>query len=163
LKSGYKPGISLGIQFKSPFEGVLHFSPSIVYNMRSFKTTYTSKVVENTIHYLDLIPALSVDFPAANENSFVITAGPVFGFTNFGSEKTTQGGTSIKQKMKFGFGATSWVDLGVTGSIGFHTKKVFAEALYFHGLANINNDEELHPSLSIQNRMFSLNIGYYFK
>lgn len=160
--AGYKPGASIGIQFKVPFDGPLHFSPYAAYNMRASKSTYPTKVVENTIHYLDLVPALSLDLPVANANTFVIGFGPVFGFTNFGRQKITQNGTTTSQKMSFGYGAYGWFDLGLTGSIGFHTKKVYGEAVYFHGLANINNNEAI-GDLNIQNRMFNINFGYYLK
>jgi hypothetical protein len=41
-------------------------------------------------------------------------------------------------------------------------KKIFVEASYMHGLASVNNNEE-NDQRNIQNRMLSLNIGYYFR
>jgi Outer membrane protein beta-barrel domain len=160
--TSYKPGISLGVQFRVPFDGILNFAPYAAYNMRSFKTVYPTKTVENTIHYLDLVPALALYFPTDNDDKIALSFGPVFGFTNFGSEKVTVGTTTTTSKMKFGYGDYGWFDLGVTAGLGYHKPKYFAEVVYYHGLANINNYEDAGP-LTIQNRMFGINFGYYFK
>jgi hypothetical protein len=115
-----------------------------------------------SITYLDLIPSLSVDFPN-HSNSFVISLGPDFGFTNFGKIKVTDiNNISNSQNLKFGYGAYGWFDIGLNASVGYHMKKIFIELGYLHGLTSINNNEEFDQR-NLRNRTLSLNFGYYFK
>ena len=160
-----KSGFGIAGLIKIPFDGVLHFSPFVGYNMRGFTINPKSgspKKEEFTLHYLDIVPALSVDLPI-NDNFFVISGGPLFGFTNFGHLKTTdENNVTTSEKIKFGYGSYGWFDVGLSTSVGYHMKKVFVELGYTHGFANINNNEEF-DGRNIQNRMLSLNFGYYFK
>jgi hypothetical protein len=163
--SDFTSGYGLGALLKMPFDGVLHFSPSVMVNKKGFiikPIAGTNKKEQYAITYVDLIPALSVDFEKGN-NSFVISLGPVISLTNFGKLKTTDNnGVTTSQKIKFGYGNLGWFDIGLNASIGYHIKKVFVELGYTNGLASINNNEELDQR-NIRNRMISLNIGYYFK
>jgi hypothetical protein len=163
--SGYISGYGIGVLLKVPFEGVLNFSPSVMINRRGFiiePLTGANKKEQYSITYLDLIPSLSADFPVKS-NSFVISLGPDFGFTNFGKIKTTDtANVTRSEKLKFGYGGYGWFDIGLNASIAYHTKKIFVEAGYLYGLASINNNEELDLR-NIRNRMFSVNVGYYFK
>jgi hypothetical protein len=158
-------GFGLGVLFKTEFEGVLHFSPYFQINSRGFvikPLTGTYKRIENTIQYLDIVPALSLDFKNGN-NAFVISFGPTAGLTSFGKEKKTdQNNVTTSNKIHFGYDGIGWFDLGATISLGYHFKKAFIEAGYYHGLANINNNVEFDGN-SLQNRMLSLNLGYYFR
>ena len=164
-ESDYISGYGIAILFKAPFEGLLHFSPTLGYNRRGY--TYTPKsgtITEytNTIHYFDMAPMLSFDFPLG-ENSFVIAAGPHISFAMAGTEKTISGTTSSTSKMNFDLSKDyGFIDLGLTGSIGFHMKKFLVEAGYQLGLTNINNNVET-DFRNIQNRMISFQLGYYFK
>jgi hypothetical protein len=161
--SSFKPGASVGVQFDVPFDGPLHFSPYAAYNMRASSTQYTSGAkVQTTIHYLDLAPGVSVHLKSGTNNAFVIGFSPVIGITNFGNRKTTVNGTTTSQKMTFGYEGTGWFDLGLTGSLGYQFKKMFIQANYYHGLTNINNNSEF-DGINIQNRMFSLQVGYFLK
>lgn len=163
--TGYTNGFGLGVLAKVPFDGILHFSPSVMINNRGFiinPSTGTNKKEQYSITYLDLIPALSVDFEDGN-NTVSIALGPDFGFTNFGKLKATDmNNVTTSQKMKFGYGGYGWFDLGLNTSVAYRMKKVFVELSYFNGLANINNNEET-DGRNIRNRMLSLNVGYYFK
>lgn len=163
--TGYTNGFGLGMLAKVPFDGILHFSPSVMINNRGFiikPSTGTNKKEQYSITYLDLIPALSVDFENGN-NTVSIALGPDFGFTNFGKLKATDmAGATTSEKMKFGYGGYGWFDLGLNTSVAYRMKKVFVELGYFTGLANINNNEEI-DGRNIRNRMLSLNVGYYFK
>jgi Outer membrane protein beta-barrel domain len=160
-----KSGFGLAVMAKIEFDGILHFSPYVGYNMKGFiinPKTGTIKKEEYTFHYFDIAPLLSVDLPVG-ENTFVISAGPILGITNFGSQKiTTTNNVTTSEKIKFGYGSYGMFDLSLTGSLGYHFKKIFIEAAYTPGLANINNNEEF-DGRNIRNRMLSLNIGYYFK
>jgi hypothetical protein len=165
LESKFVSGYGIAILFKSPFEGILHFSPTLGYNRRGY--TYTPKsgtITEytNTIHYFDMVPALSFDFPLG-VNSFVISAGPHISFAIAGTEKTISGTTSSTSKMNFDLSKDyGYIDMGLNGSIGFHMKKFLLEAGFQLGLTNINNNVET-DFRNIQNRMISLQLGYYFK
>ncbi len=160
-----KSGFGIAVTTKMDFDGVLHFSPYVGYSMKGFiinPKMGNIKKEDYTIHYFDIAPLLSVDFPVA-ENTFVITAGPILGITNFGKQKiTTTNNVTTSEKIKFGYGGYGMFDLSLIGSVGYHFKKMFVEVGYTPGLANINNNEEF-DGRNIQNRMFSLNIGYYFK
>jgi hypothetical protein len=162
--SSFKPGFSLGILFDVPFDGVLHFSPFASYNMMASKTDYkpADTTTQTTIHYLHLAPGFSAHFMAGETNDFVIGFSPVLGLTNFGRKKTTVGGVTASEKIKFGFEGLGWFDLGLNGSLGYHFKKTFVELNYYHGITNINNNVE-YDGISIRNRMLSLNVGYFFR
>lgn len=162
----YTHGFGIGAMAKIPFDGVLHFSPSVMINKRGFiinnPTVGSNKKEQYGITYLDLIPALSAEFEKG-DNAFSITAGPVLGFTNFGKLTITDSaGTKGTQNMKFGYGAYGWFDLGFNGSIGYRFNKVSLELGYYLGLANINNNAET-DGRNLQHRMCSLTLGYYFK
>lgn len=158
-------GYGIGAMAKVPFDGVLHFSPSIMINKRGFivkPTTGNNKTEQYSITYLDLVPSLSFDF-ANKSNAFVIGIGPDFGFTNFGKLKVTDiNNVTSSQKIKFGYENLGWFDLGMNASVGYHMKKIFVEVNYLLGLASINNNEE-NDQRNIRNRMLSLNIGFYFR
>lgn len=158
-------GFGLGVQFKAEFDGILHFSPYVQINSRGFIIKPLSgpyKKIQNTIQYLDIVPALSLDFKKGT-NAFVISFAPVGSLTNFGREKKTDlNNVTTSSKMSFGYDGTGWFDLGANFSLGYHFKKTFIEAGYYLGLANINNNSEF-DGINIRNRMISLNLGYYFK
>ena len=163
----YKNGFGIAILFKTQFDDILHFSPTIGYNMRgySYKPTYgDTSEYSNTIHYLDIVPALSADFPVGErKNTLVISAGPQLGIAIAGTEKITTAGVTSSHKMKINVdGEYGMFDLGLSTGIGFHTPKMFVEAGFQLGLANINNDFE-QDKRNIRNRMLSLSFGYYLK
>jgi Outer membrane protein beta-barrel domain len=162
--TGFTNGYGIGALLKMPFDGVLHFSPSVMVNKRGFiiKPSGTNTKEQYSLFYVDLIPSLSVDFKKG-DNSFVISLGPDIAITNFGKLKVTgSNGVTTSQNIKFGYGSIGWFDIGLAASIGYHMKKVFVEVGYMNGFASINNNEELDQR-NIRNRMISLNIGYYFK
>lgn len=165
--TSYKNGFGIAVMFKTHFDDVLHFSPSIGYNMRGYiyHPTYgdTTKY-DNTIHYIDIIPALSADFPVGErKNTFVLSGGPQLGIAIAGTEKLTVGGVTTSKKMRINTdGEYGFFDLGFSFGLGFHTPKIFVETSYLLGLANINNDAELDHR-NIRNRMLSLSIGYYLR
>jgi hypothetical protein len=163
--TGFISGYGAGVSAKVPFDGVLHFSPSIMINRRGFivkPSSGTNKKEQYGITYLDIIPALSTDF-SHGSNSFSIGIGPDFGFTNFGKLKaTTSNNVTTSEKLKFGYGAYGWFDLGLQASAGYHMKKTFIEVGYLLGLASINNNEEIDQR-NIRNRMLSLSVGYYIR
>lgn len=165
LTTGSKNGYGIGFLFKVPFEGVLHFSPSISYNRKGYQYTPKTGLItryDNSIHYIDIMPALSVDFPIG-ANFFVISAGPNFSGAFSGTEKTTTAGVTTSSKMKFSLSNSySYIDLGMNSSIGIHMKTFFIETGFQLGLANINNDAE-KDHRDIRNRMFSVQLGYYIK
>jgi hypothetical protein len=162
--SSYKPGASIGVQFDVPFDGPLHFSPYAAYNMRASSTVFAANgaKVQTTIHYLDLAPGVSVHLKSGDSKAFTIGFSPVLGITNFGNRKTTLNGVTTDEKIKFGYEGTGWFDLGLAGSIGYQFSKIFVQANYYHGLTNINNNEEFDRT-NIKNRMFSLQVGYFLK
>jgi Outer membrane protein beta-barrel domain len=162
--SGFTNGYGIGALLKIPFDGVLHFSPSVMINKKGFiiKPASTNTKEQYAITYVDVIPSLSVDFENGS-NAFVLSLGPDIAFTNFGKLKVTgNNGVTTLQKIEFGYGSIGWFDIGLAASIGYHMKKVFVEVGYINGLASINNNEEVDQR-NIRNRVLSLNIGYYFK
>ncbi len=166
--SSFKNGFGIAVLFKTHFDDVLHFSPTIGYNLRgyTYKPTYgdTSKY-DNSIHYIDIIPALSADFPVGErKNTLVISAGPQLGFAISGTEKITSNGVITSKKMELDPGGSAYglFDLGVSTGIAFHTPKIFVEAGYQVGLANINNNYQ-SDYRNIRNRMLTLSFGYYLK
>lgn len=161
----FTTGYSIGAMAKVPFDGFLHFTPSVTINKRGFivkPTTGNNKSEQYNIIYLDLVPGLSIDIPHG-ANSFSFGFGPNFGITNLGRLKTTNNNnTTTSQVLKFGYGELGWFDIGLNASIGYHLQKSFIELWYMHGLTGINNNEEIDKR-SIFNRSIGLSIGYYFK
>jgi Outer membrane protein beta-barrel domain len=164
--TSYTNGFGIGAMAKIPFDGPLHFSPSVMINKRGFTVNKpansTNQKEQYSITYLDLIAALSADFENGN-NAFSIAVGPVFGFTNFGKLKITDNaGVKGTQNLKFGYGAYGWADIGLQSSVSYRINKVAVEAGYYLGFANINNQEET-DGRNMKHRVISLGIGYYFK
>jgi len=163
--TGFVHGFGAGIMTDIPFDGVLHFTPSVMVNNRGFIIKpVTGNIIKEkySITYLDLIPALSAEFENG-DNAFSITAGPVFGFTSLGNLKTTDNNNATtSQKLQFGFTDYGWFDMGLKGGVGYRVKKTVFEASYYLGLTNINNQEE-NDGRNIRHRMVSLTVGYYFK
>jgi len=161
----FVPGGHIALQVKTVFEGLLHFSPYVGYSNRGFiiRSKANGDQTRNFIHYIDMAALLSFDLAAGNKNHFVIAAGPVASMAISGKEKTTIAGVSTTSKMKFSTTANYGLfDFGAQASIGYHFKKIFVEAAYQYGLANINNNAE-RDKRNIQNRTLSLNIGYYIR
>ena len=164
--TSYTNGFGAGIIAKVPFDGALHFSPSVMVNNRGFIINNpaggTNKKEQYSLTYLDIIPSISFDYEDGN-NTVSLSFGPDFGFTKFGKIKTTDANNiTTSQKLPFGFGGYGWFDLGLNTAISYRMKKVFVELSYLDGLASINNNEET-DGRNIRNRMLSLNIGYFFK
>jgi Outer membrane protein beta-barrel domain len=162
--SSWKPGFNLGVLFDVPFDGVLHFSPVVSFNTLAFKTVYKAAdtTIQPNIYYLQLAPGFTTRFKTSETSNFAIGFSPVLGLTRFGRIKTTTGGVTTDEKIRFGFEGIGWFDLGLNGSLGYHFKKTFVELNYYHGLTNINNKVG-SDFTNIQNRILSLNMGYYFR
>ncbi len=159
------PGANLGIQLNTVFEGILHFTPAISYQNRGFiindKTNNSKK--SHFIHYVDLAPLLSIFINKGKKHQLSICAGPVASLAISGTEKTTVNGSSSRQKMKFSTTNNYGLfDFSLQAGAGYHLKKWYFEAVYLHGLANINNNVSL-DNMNIRNRTISINLGYYFK
>jgi hypothetical protein len=166
LNTGFVTNGGAGIYFKAPFDGVLHFSPYAAIQGRGYRFTPLTGPVSNVqtqLVYLDLVPALSVDFPSGKGNHWVVSFGPNFSMGLFGTEKKTTNGTTTSTKVKFS--STSGIglyDVGLNTAIGYHTPKWLVELGYMHGLASINNEEEF-DKINIRNRVLGLTLGFYLK
>ena len=163
--TGFVPGGNIGLQVNTVFEGLLHFSPYIGYSSRGSVIKSNSNADKSTlfIHYIDIAPLLNIAIPIKGNNSFVISAGPIGSFAIAGTEKTTIAGVSSSSKMKFSTtGNYSPFDFGLQSVLGYHFNRLYVEASYQYGLANINNMEE-YDKRNIRNRTFSLNLGYCIK
>lgn len=164
--TGYKAGGNLGVQLDAPFDEGLHFTPYIGYNLKGFTTspkTGSITKIDNTIHYIDVVPKLSYYFSNDKDASFVIGAGISLGTAIAGTEKITKDGVTTKQKMNFDISKDyGFFDFGFIPSIGYTTKKFFIETAFQLGLTSINNNEEKDLK-NIRNRTLSLNFGYFFK
>lgn len=165
-KTDYMSGYSFGIMFKAPFEGVLHFSPYAAYNRRGyiyFPDSAGLKKIENTIHYIDIAPGVSFDFPTNNNSTFIVGFSPVFGFAISGREKNIFSNDSVtEKKMILNFSNYGVYDIGITANIAYrYGKKFLLEASYYYSFANIENNDL--NKRNIQNRMFNISLGYYVK
>lgn len=164
--SKQKMGYGIGVLADYQLEGPIHFTPTVMYNMRGYTYTPTYGDIskyENTIHYFDINPAFSYHFKTGVKSSFIVFAGPQLGFALMGKEKTTVNGVTTSNNMKFNMEWDySLVDLGVKGGIGYHGKKFLVDLSYYLGASNINNVVE-SDHRNIKNRMVSFNIGYFIK
>ncbi|MBK7883955.1 MAG: PorT family protein [Chitinophagaceae bacterium] len=162
----YKLGGNIGVQADMPFDGGLHFSPYIAYNLKGFITlpkTGNITKIDNTIHYVEMAPKLTYHFTNDKAGSFTAGAGMSLGVAVAGREKITDNGVTTDEKMKFSIvNKYGLFDFGFVPSIGYSTKKIFIEAVYQMGLTNINNNEE-NDGRNIRNRTFSLNLGFFLK
>jgi hypothetical protein len=172
--NGFKNGFGLGVLFKVPFDDVLHFSPYISLHKRGYSFKPVSDTIfkyDNSMYYVDIVPALSGDFPVGEKkNTLVLSAGPLLGIALSGTEKTTKDDVVTSKKMRFATdGDYSLFDLGLSTAIGFHTPKMFVEAGYMLGHANINNNFNSLTTFNtkdvrnIRNRMLTFTVGYYIK
>lgn len=162
----YKSGYSFGIMFKAPFDGVLHFSPCISYNRRGYEYLPSAgnvQEIQNTIHYIDIAPGISFDFPTQSSAAFILGFSPVLSFAISGEEKNFfQNDSVVTKKMIFNFTNYGLIDIGFNGSIGYRfNRKFLIEASCFLGAANIENN--VVRKRKINNRMFNFSMGYYFK
>lgn len=161
----YKNGFDIGLQMKTAFDVNLFFSPSIVFSSRGYVYLPVNDSItkyDNRIQYLDIVPALSYDFHPG-KNILTLSLGPQISYALSGTEKTTLNDTVTAQKMQFSIDENyGVVDLGFNIGISYHFKKIFLEALYQGGFANINNNVAI-DGRNIRNRMFCLNLGYYLK
>lgn len=163
--TGFMPGANLGIQLNTVFEGLLHFTPSVSYQNRGFVINNKSNnsKTSNFIHYVDLAPLLSIFVKTGKKHSLSISAGPVASLAIAGTEKTTINGSSSTQKMKFSTTNNYGLfDFSLLAGAGFHLKKWYLEANYYHGLANINNNVS-RDFRNIRNRTINISLGYYLK
>ena len=158
----YVPGGHIGIQLRTTFEGLLHFSAIVAYNSRGFviHSKTNDDKTRNFIHYLDLLPQLSIDIPTGNKRKLVFSAGPSASLAIGGREKTTAGNLTSTSRMKFStVNEYGLFDFGLNVSVGYHFNKLFIEAAYQYSFVNINNNVETDKR-NIQNRNFSLALGY---
>ena len=166
LNTGFITNAGAGIYFKAPFDGVLHFSPYAAIQGRGYRfnpATGPTTQVQANLFYLDLVPAVSADFPTGKGNHWVVSFGPNFSMGLFGTEKKTTNGTTTSTKVKFSNTAgIGLYDVGLNTAVGYHTSKWMVELGYMHGLASINNEEEF-DNINIRNRVFGLTLGYYIK
>lgn len=165
-KTSWVNGFNAGLYLDFPFEGVLHFSPSITFRRRGYSFTHSKgmiKKTENRINYVDIMPALNLDFTKQSGSGFILGFSPVLSTAITGTEKNTSlNGSVTSRQMVFDFTNYSRIDAGLTGSIGYKfNKKIILDAAYYFGLANVENDETLLRN--IQNRMVSVTLGYYIK
>jgi hypothetical protein len=160
----------IGMLWKSQFDGNFYFSPWAEINGRGY--VYTAKAggvttkYQNSIYYLDLAPALSLDLDwkkSQPEGKFVLSFSPVFSFALAGTEKQTVNEHTTTSKMKFAIdGYYGIVDIGFNWSAAYHMKNKFLQLGYQLGVANIDNFSST-DGRNIQNRMISLTFGYYIK
>ena len=164
-KSGYRNGFTASILFDIPFEGILHFTPSLGYHLSGYQANYDSgnvKHTENNIHFVSLEPALSLHFPCGDKNTIILSLSPVFSFPFSGKEKSTYRNDSISNnRLKFAYGDYGLFDLGLSGSVGYKIKKILIKAGWFQGLTNLDTNEA--NMRNIQDRIFSFSIGYFIK
>ena len=164
--TGYNSGYGLGLLFKAPFDGYLHFSPYIMYNKRGFKYNQQSNpdsAYNSSLHYIDIVPALSIDFPTGKTSAFVVSAGFNLSVGIAGTEKLTANGVTTSKKIKFDVSSNYGLfDLGLNTSIGYHFDKFLVEAGYNLGLADINNQYD-KDGRNMRNRMLSFSVGYYIR
>ncbi|MEO6406925.1 MAG: porin family protein [Ferruginibacter sp.] len=163
--TSYVPGLNIGLQMTTAFEPPLFFTALAHYSMRGYIIKPTSGSIsryENRIHYIDLTPLLSFHVKTSSQSNLVLSAGPLAGLALSGTEKQTENGITTSKKMTLSTsGNYGLFDLAIYSSIGLHFDKFFVEAAYEHGFVNINNNVETDGK-DIQNRIFSLNLGYYF-
>ena len=164
-KSQYISGYGAGIMLKTWFDGVLHFSPYIAYNRRGYSynpDTGPIKQIKNTIHYIDIVPMLSFDFPVNPTQSFIAAFGPVLGFAITGKEKTTYiNRPATDKKMIFGFADYGRYDVGLTTNIAYRFNKYLLEIGYLFSLTDLENNDNSVRDIRI--RSINLSVGYYFK
>lgn len=159
-------GYTASLIFKAPFESPLHFSPTISYTHRGYgysADTGKLRMTQNETDYIELSPAVSIDFVNKKKVGFVLGFGPQASIAISGKESRTYLGDSVvTEKMVFGFSNYSVIDVGINGSIAFRFgKRLMLEALGYISVTNIDNVDENFRN--IKNRMLSLSLAYFLK
>lgn len=137
-----------GVKFDSvPFE--VDSSGSVIFGSVTIRVRYIE------------VPLLArVDFAAPGSNPRVFAVGgaaPAFKLSarssaEFeGEEDTRDIGDDVES-----------VDVGLVGGFGVEFGRALIEARYTHGLLNINTDDN-DPNDRIQNRVFSVTVGFRFR
>lgn len=168
-ESSIKAGINAGIQFKIPFENRLSFSPSIMYNLRGYKVTFSSPsyppdsmaVNNNTsFHTIELGFLLQHDFKVEPGHVF-LRFGPSLDFALFGNEKfDTKSGITVNKKMKFGFADYGHYLASAIIQTGFEAANgTYIYGYYNYSLTTMNNADN-GPVIS--NRAAGVSVGIYF-
>ncbi len=164
--TGYKLGGNVGVMADIPFDGGIYFSPLVMYNMKGYSISPladTFDKVENTIHYVDLMPRFTYHFSSGESNSFVIGTGIGLGLALAGTEKITKNGVTSSKKMNFDISKDyGYFDFSLMPLMGYYTKKFFVEGTFQMGLTSINNNEEKDQK-NIRNSGFSVSLGYILK
>jgi len=136
------------------------------YNTRGFiikSSASNDTTTKYTIHYLNITPSLSLDLGSPGLKGFTVGFGPVAGVAMSGTEKITVNGITNSSKMKFSTSKDyGYIDLGLHSYISYTLRRIFLELGYYHGLASINNNEEIDKR-NIRNYTFSLSLGYFIK
>ena len=156
-------GFNAGVQLETFFDHQLYFTPSIMYSSRGFGYTgIADTAYKYKLGYIDINPTLVFYLNKKHkENGFAILAGPYISVAANGKNTTTTNNSSTSQSLAFNFvSGISLVDLGVNGGFRWKIHRLYLEALYQHGFANINNDYAIDGK-NYQNRMICFNIGYF--
>lgn len=162
-----KTGINIGAQLKIPFENRLSFAPSIMYNLRGYKVSFTSlsfppdssATNNNTsFHTVELAFLLQHDFNLEPGHVF-IRFGPSLDFALFGNEKFNTTNGAVDRNMKFSFGDYGHYLASAIVQLGYELKNgMFFYGHYNYGLTTMNNADH---GPKIGNRAAGISIGKY--
>lgn len=172
-KNDIKYGFQLGAGLKVPFENRLYFAPSGFYSFKGYKVTLStpsyppdSSAIDNntTLHTVELAALLQYDF-SDQPGHFFLRGGPALDFQLFGRETFhTSTGGSVSRNMKFGYGDYGHYSANLTVHLGYESGSgLFVFAYYSHGLANINNSEDVITRIGgpvIKHRVAGVSLGY---
>lgn len=169
-ETGYKFGFQAGVGWKIPFDINLFFAPAIYYNLKGYKVTLKdpafppslfAKNNNTTLHSIDFMPMLQLDFGAQPAHLFLkVGAGMDFVFS--GREKfdlTT--GESIDRKMVFSFGDYGRYTSNAVVHFGYETVgRIMIFGHYTYGLGSLNNADK---GPVIRHRIMGVSVGKYLK
>lgn len=167
-------GLRFGLKYST--KGWKYESESTyTFNSGGVSYSQTSRQTSSArLNYIQINPMFKYKMEVGRDNAFYAMVGPYMSVGVTGRQKgewtstytdgtgTYSEGDTYDEKIEFGEDGDGidFIDFGLTPAVGFELGNIFMEASYDLGLNNI--DTENDPDFKVQNRNFSLTVGYVF-
>lgn len=159
-----KPGILLGGYASFGITKNFAIETGALYSQRGAKFSDQGVTLKFKLDYVEVPLLLSARFPGEGGVTPFFSGGPAFAFKASCGFSVTGSGTSVgtgcravEDELEIGIKSA---DAGLVGAAGVDVKSLRIALRYFLGLSTIDN---VAPTYSIKNQVFSLVVGYGFR
>lgn len=164
-----RAGLDVGLLLEIGVAEGFRLQPELHYLQQGFRLDFDflgDKVKSNTVlHYLHL-PALAKYRFNIGEGPVAgfFLGGPTFGYAMSGKTIARSGGEKESEDVEFGEGGLRRFDFGLSFGAGAElatgTTRLFVEARYLLGIANIANPVEPRDESALRNRGITFAVGF---